>query len=182
MKEDLNGLKKRTEVLEKGKVKNKTLLDLGAGPLGIIAARDFNCSATSIDISKEKLKEVKKDAIREGIKGIRFDLGDATNLSYKNDKFDVVVSYVTLHHIPPDKRKKFVHEAYRVAKEKIIIAEYTKIGFDLVHPGGEYKAVDIDWLEKEVNSLGRIEKYLDRLMNIYICFKFRNENEGSNVL
>ncbi len=180
--EELNGLKLRTNVLEKGKVRNKTLLDIGAGPLGIIAARDFNCRVASIDISKEKLKEVKEDAILEGIKGIRFELGDATNLSYKNDKFDVVVSYAALHHIPLDKRENFVHEAYRVAKEKIIVAEYTKLGFDLVHPGGEYKPVDLDWLERELKSLGRIEKYLYRLMNIYVCFKFRNENEGSNVL
>jgi len=182
MRENLNGLKKRTEVLEKGRVRNKTLLDIGAGPMGIIAARDFNCKVVNIDISKERLEEVREDAILDGIKGIRFERGDATNLSYKNNKFDVVVSYGTLHHIPLGKREKFVHEAYRVAKEKIIIAEYTTVGFDLAHPNGEYKAVDLDWLERELKSLGRIEKYTGREMNIYICFKFRNKNEGSNVL
>ncbi|RLI93232.1 MAG: hypothetical protein DRO89_00605, partial [Candidatus Altiarchaeales archaeon] len=96
---EINGLKLRTEVLEKGRVRNKTLLDIGAGPLGIIAARDFNCKVVSIDISEEKLREVKKEALREGIKGIRFELEDATNLSYKDNKFDVVVSYGVLHHI-----------------------------------------------------------------------------------
>jgi len=177
MRENLNGLKLRTEVLEKGKVRDKTLLDIGAGPLGIIAARDFNCKVVSIDISREKLREVKKEAAREGVKGIRFELEDATNLSYKDNKFDVVVSYGALHHIPLDKREKFVHEAYRVAKEKVIIAEYTAIGFDLAHPGGEYKAVDLDWLEGELRSLGRVEKYTGREMNIYICFKSKNEEE-----
>ena len=178
MRENLNGLKLRTEVLEKGKVRDKTLLDIGAGPLGIIAARDFNCKVVSIDISREKLREVKKEAAREGVKGIRFELEDATNLSYKDNKFDVVVGYGVLHHIPLDKREKFVHEAYRVAKEKVIIAEYTAIGFNLAHPGGEYKAVDLDWLEGELRSLGRVEKYTGREMNIYICFKSKNEEES----
>jgi len=180
--EELNGLKLRAEVLERGEVENRTLLDIGAGPLAIIAVRDFNCRVTSIDISKKRLREAREDAVLEGIKGIGFELGDATNLSYKNDKFDVVVSYAALHHIPLGKREKFVQEAYRVAKEKIIIGEYTKVGFNLAHPNKEYNPVDLDWLERELKSLGRVERYLGKEMNTYVCFKFRKENEGSDVL
>jgi len=51
------------------------------------------------------------------------------------------------------------------------------IGFNLAHPGGEYKAVDLEWLEGELRSLGRVEKYTGREMNIYICFKSKNEEE-----
>lgn len=166
---DLNGLRLRVEVLEKGEVRNKTLLDIGAGPLGIIAARDFNCRVTSVDISREKLKEVCDEARGEGIE-IRFELGDATNLPYKNNKFDVVVSYAALHHIPVGKRGSFVHEVYRVAKERVIIAEYTLVGFNLIHPGGEYEPVDLDWLDKELSSLGKVKRYPGREMNTYILF------------
>ncbi|MCK4492003.1 MAG: class I SAM-dependent methyltransferase [Candidatus Altiarchaeales archaeon] len=168
---DPDSLRLRRKVLERGRVKNKTLLDVGAGPLGIIAARDFGCRVTSIDLSKEKLKEVNEEAVEDGIKGIRFKLGDATDLPYSDNSFDVVVSYGTLHHIYLDKRKEFVHEVHRVAKEKLIIAEYTKTAFDLVHPDGEYKPVGLDWLEEELNSLGKVEKYIGREMNIYVCFK-----------
>lgn len=169
MEKNLNGLKLRTKVLEKGNVRNKTLLDIGAGPLAIIAARDFNCKVVNIDISEEKLKEVEREAINEGIKGIKFEQEDATNLSYKDNKFDVVVGYCVLHHIPLNKRKKFVREVYRVAKEKIIISDYTLVGFNLVHSMQEYKPVNLNWLEKELNSLGRVERYPGREMNIYVC-------------
>ncbi len=168
---DPDGLRLRRGVLERGRVNNKTLLDVGAGPLGIIAARDFNCEVVTIDISKEKLMQVRDEAIGEGVEGVGFEVGDATNLPYGDNSFDVVVSYGTLHHISLDKRKEFVHEVRRVAKEKLIIAEYTKTAFDLVHPDGEYKPVDLDWLEAELNSLGKVGRYVEGGMNIYFCFK-----------
>ncbi len=45
----------RTEVLKLGRATNKSLLDVGAGPLAVIAARDFNCRVTTIDISARAL-------------------------------------------------------------------------------------------------------------------------------
>jgi ubiquinone/menaquinone biosynthesis C-methylase UbiE len=172
MKVNLDGLKKRSEVLEKGKVRDKTLLDVGAGPLAVIAAKQFGCKVTCIDISAEKLKEARKEAVREKVgQKIRFEQADATGLPYENSSFDVVVSYGTLHHIDPVKRKKFVREIWRVAREKIIVADYAPSHFPQVHPGGEYTAVDLDWLEKELRALGKVEKYPDPQMGVYICFK-----------
>jgi cyclopropane fatty-acyl-phospholipid synthase-like methyltransferase len=43
------------------------VLDIGAGPLAIIAARDFNCKVTNIEISEEALSEAKIDAEKEGL-------------------------------------------------------------------------------------------------------------------
>jgi len=134
MKEGLSGLTERAEILEKGKVRNKTLLDIGTGPLAIIAARDFNCQVTNIDISEEALKDAQKEAERAGIaQKINFEKEDATNLSYQDNTFNVVISYGALHHNPPDKRERFIREAYRVAKEKVILSELTEIGFKQLH-------------------------------------------------
>jgi len=166
----MNELDKRVEVLEKGRVRNKTLLDIGVGSLSFIAARNFNCRVTNIDVSKQALREAEKEAKREKL-NIKFECADATCLPYEDNTFDIVISYAALHHIDVAKRKDFVCETYRVAREKLIIAEYNKMGFNQVHSENNYKSVNLDWLEKELNILGDVEKYSYKLLNIYICHK-----------
>ncbi len=134
----------RATVLKVGKVKNKTLLDIGIGDLAVIAARDFNCNVTCIDILVEALEEAKEKAKekakQEGLaKKIRFEKEDTTNLSYE------------------------------VSREKIIIAEFNEFGFP--HSEDEYRRVNLDWVEKKLKSLGKIDKYCYKNMNFYICFK-----------
>jgi ubiquinone/menaquinone biosynthesis C-methylase UbiE len=166
----MNDLDKRVEVLERGRTRGKTLLDIGAGPLSFIATRNFNCKVTNIDISKQALREAEKEAKREKL-NIEFECADATDLPYEDNTFGVVISYATLHHINVGRRKDFVCETYRVAREELVIAEYNKMGFNQVHSMDNYEAVDLDWLEKELNILGRVEKYYSKWMNIYICHK-----------
>ncbi len=166
----MNNQDKRVEALEKGRVKNKTLLDIGVGSLSIIAARDFNCKVTNIDISKQALEDAEKEARKEKL-NIKFECVDATDLPYKNNTFDIVICYGALHHIDLNKRINFVHETYRVAREKLIIAAYNKIGFNQIHSEDNYESVNLGWLEKELNILGSVEKYFYKLLNIYICHK-----------
>ena len=166
----MNNQDKRVEALEKGRVKNKTLLDIGVGFLSIIAARDFNCKVTNVDISKQALEDAEKEAKEEKL-NIKFEFADATDLPYKNNTFDIVISYGVLHHIDVKKRINFVHETYRVAREKLIIAAYNKIGFNQIHSEDNYESVNLGWLEKELNILGSVEKYFYKLLNIYICHK-----------
>ena len=100
LKEDSEGLIERAEILKRWEIRNKIVLDIGAGPLAIIAARDFNCTVTNIDISEDAFSDVKRDAEREGVTDrITFERVDATSLSYPDDCFDVVISYGALHHI-----------------------------------------------------------------------------------
>ncbi len=162
----------RKKVLEISQVNNQTLLDIGAGPLAIIAARDFNCKVTSIDISKKELDIAKEDAQKEGIDNINFDLEDATNLSYKNETFDSVISYCALHHIPINKRSKFIRELFRVTKEKIVIVDLNENGFNQIHSNDDYKRVDFNVLENELNLLYKYKTFKIEDKNIYICFKF----------
>jgi len=161
----------RTKLLEIGKVRNKSLLDIGVGPLAIIAAKDFNCDVTSIDIDEDKLKEAKQGIIKKKLENkIHIEKQDATHISYSDNKFDISISYGALHHTPIEKRGKFISELYRVSKEKIIIAEFNKLGFP--HSEDEYKRVDLNWLEKKLNLLSlKVDKHQGKEMNVYICFK-----------
>ena len=171
MKETYLGDINRKKLLEIGKVKNKTLLDVGVGELAIIAAKDFNCDVTSIDINEDELKKAKQDIIKEKLGNkIHIEKQDATNLSYSDNKFDISISYCAMHHTPMEKREKFISELYRVSKEKIIIAEFNQRGFP--HSEDEYKRVDLNWLEKKLNLLSlKVDKYQGKEMNVYICFK-----------
>ena len=162
----------RKKVLEISQVNNQTLLDIGAGSLALVAARDFNCIVTTIDISKEELLLAKEDALKEGINNINFELEDATNLSYKDETFDSVISYCALHHIPINKRSNFIQELFRVAKEKIIIVDLNENRFNQIHSNGDYKRVDFNVLENELNRLCKYKIFNTEDKNIYICFKF----------
>jgi ubiquinone/menaquinone biosynthesis C-methylase UbiE len=169
LKEDAEGKIERAEILKRWKVEDKTVLDIGAGPLAAIAARDFHCTVTNIDISEDALMDAKRDAEEEAER-ITFEIGDATSLSYPDRSFDVVISYGALHHIELDKRSKFIQEVYRVAKEKCIIADFTLEGFDKFHAVSDFKAVDLNWLERKLNSLGEVDKYSGTLMKVYVLF------------
>ena len=48
-------------------------------------------------------------------------LADGADLPFDDGSFDVVVSLDTLEHVPPDKRRAFVSEAARVAREYVLI-------------------------------------------------------------
>ena len=161
----------RSIILEIAKARNKSILDVGAGQLAIIAAKNFDCLVTTVDISKVALKEEKKAVRRERLnRRIRFVNGDASCLPCQDNSFDAVISYGALHHVKSDKRKDFLHEASRVAKEKIIIAELDELNFINIHPRG-HERVNLNWLKGELNRLGKVEKHSGREREIYLCIK-----------
>jgi ubiquinone/menaquinone biosynthesis C-methylase UbiE len=168
LRENDKGLIARAEILRRWNVRDKHILDIGAGPLSIIAAREFNCTVTTIDVSEDKLREVTHDVGLEGLGAqIIVEHGDATALSYPDRSFEVVIIYGTLHHIEPLKRTQCIHEVARVTKELVIIAELNADGFRTIHEFDEFTPVDLDWLERAMHPLGGVEKYQGRLMNVY---------------
>jgi ubiquinone/menaquinone biosynthesis C-methylase UbiE len=170
MKQDLEGFPDRAEILRIAKLKNKTLLDIGTGSLSIIAARDFNCQVTNIDISAEALREAAREVKKEGLEHkINLEQEDAADLPYPGQAFHTVISYGALHHNFPDVREGIIREAYRVAERQVIITELTKAGFDQVHGSSGFVPVDLNWLERILNSLGEVERYSCKMMNVYIC-------------
>ena len=174
--EDEKGLVDRAAILKRWNVRTKHLLDIGVGPLAIIAARDFNCCVTTIDTSDMALIEARRDAEREGLAGnITVEREDATALTYQDDSFEVVVSYGVLHHIVPKRRKQFILEACRVAKDMVIVTEVNADGFKKIHEFDDFTAVDLTWLERELNALGDVETYQGRLMNVYALSFYKTE-------
>ena len=97
--------------------KEQSVLELacGTGQLTTyLAEKSKNWIAT--DFSKNMVEETKK---RINIKNVSFDVQDATNLTYENKKFDVVLIANALHIMPePEKALK---EIKRVLKEDGIL-------------------------------------------------------------
>ena len=178
-------VKDRIEALRLGNIKNKNILDIGAGEgyLAILAAKNFNCNVMTIDISEEKIMIAKENAKKEGVLDkIKFKLNNAINISFKDNSFDAAISFNALHHAKKD-YGKIIKEMARVTKAKVIVTELNGAGvraFDeYIHPGKNHKDMAIDLKELE-NSL---EKYLEvkmferKLMTTFVCEK----NKGSKT-
>ncbi|MBR0032900.1 MAG: class I SAM-dependent methyltransferase [Treponema sp.] len=98
---------------------DKTVLELATGP-GMIA-RHIAHSAKSVvatDFAPKMIETAKKKGVPQNV---TFETADATNLSYKDDFFDVVVIANALHIIPNP--EKALREISRVLKaDGILIA------------------------------------------------------------
>jgi len=107
------------KVIEMGKVKPGSALDLGCGTGAksiYLSKKGFN--VIGIDISKTAIKFAKRNAQKAKVK-VRFITADATDLSFLNDKkFDFVLDWANLHGILKSRRKKYIAE----------IVEHTKKG------------------------------------------------------
>jgi ubiquinone/menaquinone biosynthesis C-methylase UbiE len=170
MKMNSEGLPDREDLLRECRAKNKNLLDVGTGPIALIAAKEFDCQVTNIDYSSAALKEARKEANRAGLKNkIKFDKVDASNLPYQDKSFDIVVCYGALHHNDPKKREDILREIFRVSKETVAVSELTQLGFEHIHGASSFVAVDLDWLENRLCALGEVRMYRSRMMNVYLC-------------
>jgi len=167
---DEDRIARRRRILDTACVGNGSFLDVGAGPLGLIAAKEYGCTVTTIDNSEEKIREVSEEASKQGV-SVKFELGDASRMPYPDSFFDYVVCLGTLHHVPVSLRQAVVKECLRTAGKKAVFAEYTKEGFGRIHPEGEHEAVDIKWLEDCLGSLGSFKKKELGDMNVYVMEK-----------
>lgn len=94
--------------------KNEKLLDLGCGN-GRLYKRlqSLSVDYTGIDISEELIEEARKKN-----PGVNFLIGSATDLPFKDNQFDKIISIAVLHHIPSyELRIKFMEEVKRVLKK-----------------------------------------------------------------
>ena len=97
---------------------NPTCLDIGSGTgiTSFLLSEKTQNKGTikGIDISPSMIKVAKRNAIERGYKNIDFQFGDAEELDFPNDFFDLVISNMTFHHIPD--KNKALKEMYRVLK------------------------------------------------------------------
>ncbi len=83
------------DLAETANVKNCKLLDIGCGLGGScrMLADEFNCNAVGIDVSKEYIATANLLSELVGLKhNTQFIYGEATNLPFKDNTFDVVWS------------------------------------------------------------------------------------------
>ena len=71
-----------------------------------------------LDKSSENIEKAKTY-----VKGT-FKVADASQIPFKNSKFDLVYSSGVLAHTPPEAVKPIINEIFRVAKKYILLVEY----------------------------------------------------------
>ncbi len=78
-----------------------------------------------IDVTPEMLAQARQIAADSGIANLTFDDGDATNLPYADDRFDIVISRIAVHHF--DKPEVELREMRRVCKPhgRVVIVDIT---------------------------------------------------------
>lgn len=96
-----------------GSIGKIDFLDLGCGTgrFSIPIANEHGYSVTGADSSKEMLLKAKE---KTGELQIKWDIQDATSLSYSNGSFDAVFMSHLLHHV--DEPLQIVKECYRVLR------------------------------------------------------------------
>jgi len=132
-------------------------LDLacGTGRFSIPIATRLGYSVTGADKSEEMLREARK---KEGEPHIRWDLQDATSLSYSDGSFDAVFMSHLLHHV--DEPLKVVKECYRVLRPGgVILNRYGAIEHIRDDPEHRFFPETIQLDEARVPSVEQVEKW-----------------------
>ncbi|MDR3125546.1 MAG: class I SAM-dependent methyltransferase [Candidatus Nomurabacteria bacterium] len=92
-------------------------LDLGCGNgrhAIVFAKNDFE--TYGLDFSENAIKLAENNASKNHIDTINFSVGDALNLEYADDFFNVINDDGCLHHIDPTDWQKYVENIFRVTK------------------------------------------------------------------
>lgn len=106
--------------------KGSEVLDVasGTGESACFLAKTFGCRVHGVDISPDMVKRAARKAQKRGIDA-NFTTGDATDLLFEDDRFDVVISECTLCFLD---KERVIAEMIRVAK-----------------PGGRVAIHDLAW-------------------------------------
>lgn len=166
-------LEERRTLLRLAGVEDREVLDIGAGPLALIAASEYDCFVTSIDIDKERLKETERIAGEEGVaEKIYFEEADAVDLPYGNEAFDIGICFGALHHMDSETRRSVLSELARVSYERFIVAEFNEAGFNELHGDDpNLTPVDLAWLEEQLKAFGEPVVHPLEKLSIFVVNK-----------
>lgn len=166
---DKVGLWKAEEIFfSKYITKKSKILDLGcgAGRTTINLYKKGYKNIIGVDIAEKLIDFAKNYCVKNNL-SIPFQIGDATNLDFDNETFDIVIfSYNGMQCIPGKKnRDKCLEEVYRVLKPNGIFI-FTAHNRD---ESGKYQQVWID--EKEKWDKGTQDKNLEMFGDRYTVDK-----------
>lgn len=168
-KENIQDIIKKVGLPRKGIILN---IGTGMGWMAVSLAK-AGYKVITIEDKPEFQIEAKKLARIHGVEGnIEFKVGSLVRLSFDNESFDGIVSYLTMHHITDI--ESTIEKMVKFCKKdgKIIIIELTKAGMEAVsrhHINHVYKLVDPSHILKQKNV--DFQVLPSELMNVYVCQK-----------
>jgi len=106
--------------------KNDAILDVGASPLDLksenMFLKKFKKHKNLTCLSNQDLNPVKKRFIN-----FLYVIGDARNMKFKDNSFDLIHSNATIEHVGSDKMQlKFISECLRVSRKFVFITTPNK--------------------------------------------------------
>lgn len=123
--------------------KDSICLDIGCSSGGITKVLvSYFKETIGIDIDKEAIKIASKN----NYKNLKFELGDALNLSFKDNFFDVVVCNNVYEHVP--NASKMISEIYRVLKKGGICYFAATNKYMIIE--SDYKLPFLSWMPKSL--------------------------------
>ena len=144
------------ELVESEKVKPCKTIDLGCGAGNhaiYLGSKGFD--VTGADISPTVIKIAKENAKRKGVK-CNFVVADVIgDLSEIEETFDFAYDWELLHHIFPEKRRKYAQNVYRI-----------------LNPRGKYLSVCFSEKDPQFGSSG---KYRETRLGTILYFSSEDE-------
>ena len=111
----LNSFEKGNVLKLLGDIKDKMILDIGAGTGRVsVPLAKAGAKVTALDVSEEMLRQVQGKS-KKGKVVIETVVGDAESLPFEDNSFDMVVAGFLIVHLKDPTR--FLDEAYRVLKD-----------------------------------------------------------------
>ncbi|HCC78030.1 MAG: hypothetical protein A2X25_00300 [Chloroflexi bacterium GWB2_49_20] len=104
-------------------IKGMSILDVGCGTGSHLELyQRYKCNLYGLDLSPSMLNVARK---RLG-DSTQLDLGDATDMPYEDDKFDLVISMLSLHEMSSATRSAVLKEIMRVLKNdgRILLIDF----------------------------------------------------------
>lgn len=135
----------------------QTVLDIGSGGgIQYAAIHEYHpeMDYTGMDITP-KMLHVARNLFPE----VRFDWGDAAEMQYADDQFEVAFLRHVLEHHPLQNAQKILHEALRVAKNAVLILFFIEpqdLEKDVIvkqkESGFYLNTYSRQWLEQEIEG------------------------------
>lgn len=109
-------IKKETKVLE---------VAPNMGTTAIYLAKTFGCHVTGVDIHAESVEKARRNVENHGLEGlIDIQHGNAMNLPFEDNTFDVIINEAMLTMLQGEQKKKALSEYYRVLKPEGVLGTH----------------------------------------------------------